>query len=80
MATRLYTDGLLLSFSILPQILMHQAIDTVANIRRSASNVKIQGVLEVVPATFSSRKRPMWTILRNPATDTLAIMSLARGF
>jgi hypothetical protein len=58
------------------KILIHQATDTLDNIRRSFSSVKNRGVLDVVPETNESQNMLIRVIPRNPATDTLVFMFL----
>ena len=62
-----------------PQIPIHQAIDTVVNIRRSSSNVKIGSVSKVVSAANESQILMIWTIPEYPAPDTLVTTTLLQG-
>ncbi len=61
------------------KILIHQATDILANLPELLQMVNSEGVLEVVSAANESQSRLLWTIPRNPATDTLLFMSLICG-
>jgi hypothetical protein len=52
--------------SVFPQILIHQATDTLGNVVELSQLVNSEGVSEVVSATFGQSKTPKWTIPINP--------------
>lgn len=60
-------------------MLFYEAIETLAKIRRPTSNIKTQGVSEVVSETFAGQNPLLRMIPKDPAVDTLTYIILLQA-